>query len=76
MAIFQGHKSIDRLPRQFILDTDDGRLGYRMMLDQGSFDLGGGQAVTRYVDNVVNATSNPVVAFMVAASSVASELHS
>ena len=44
------------------------------MLDQGRLNLGGRQAMTRNIDDIVNAAANPIIAFVVAASSVASEL--
>ncbi len=44
------------------------------MLDEGGLDFGRGQSVARDVDNVVNTATDPVVAFMIAAGSVTSEL--
>lgn len=44
------------------------------MLDQCGFDLGSGKSMTRDVDNVIDTTSDPVVAFVVTTCSVAREL--
>ena len=44
------------------------------MLDQRSLDFSGGETMAGYVDNVVYAATDPVVALMVSSRSVTSEL--
>jgi hypothetical protein len=45
------------------------------VLDKGSLDLGGGQTVSRDVDNIVNTTADPVVAIVVTTGTISSELY-
>lgn len=45
------------------------------MLDERSFDLGRGEAVTRDIDHVVHAATDPVVAFVITSCTVTRELH-
>ena len=44
------------------------------MLDQGSFNFSGGQAVTRDIDDIINTTPNPVIAFVIPAGTISGEL--
>jgi hypothetical protein len=44
------------------------------MLDERCLDLGSGQSVTGDVDNVVDTSSDPVVALVVTSGTVSSEL--
>lgn len=44
------------------------------MLDEGCLDLRCGESVPGNVDNIVHAASDPVIAFMIPASTVTSEL--
>jgi hypothetical protein len=44
------------------------------MLDQRSLDFSGGETMAGYVDNVVYAATDPVVALVVSSRSVTSEL--
>jgi hypothetical protein len=48
--------------------------GRLTVLEQSSFNLGSGKAVTRNVDNVVNTSTDPVVSVMVTAGTITSEL--
>jgi hypothetical protein len=48
--------------------------GQLTMLDKSRLNLGSRQSVTRNVDNVVNTTSDPIVSFVISASTIASEL--
>lgn len=45
-----------------------------MVLDEGGFDLGSGQAVAGDVDDVVDAAADPVESFVVAAGAVTGEV--
>ena len=44
------------------------------MLDKSGLDLRRGESVPGYVDNIVHTSPDPVVAFVISASAVASEL--
>ena len=44
------------------------------MLEKGGFDLGSGETVTRHVHNIVDTTTDPVVAIVIATSAITSEL--
>jgi hypothetical protein len=44
------------------------------MLNQRSFDFGCGETMSGNVDDVINTTSDPVIAFVVTSCSVAREL--
>lgn len=74
IALLDRNEGVDRLSGQFIADSNDGSLSHSLVLDQGGFDLGGGQAVSTDVDNIVNTASDPVVAFVITSSSVTGEL--
>jgi hypothetical protein len=50
--------------------------GKLTMLDKSCLNLGSGQSVTRNVDNIIDTTSDPIVSFVVSASTIASELES
>lgn len=44
------------------------------MLEESSFNLGSGKSVAGNIDYVVDTTTNPVVSFVITASSITSEL--
>ena len=74
IAILDGDKGVDRLSGEFIIDTNHSSFCNGVMLDQCSFNFGSGETMPRDVDDVINTTSDPVVAFVVTSSSVAREL--
>lgn len=73
-TILYGYESIDGLACEFVCDADDGSFGNGVVLDEGGFDFGCGEAVAGDVDDVVYAASDPVEAFVVTTGSVTSEL--
>jgi hypothetical protein len=89
-AVFQCDERVDCLACQLVVDADDGSLGDRVcivlvfmsrvcykvrtVLDQRSLNLGSRQSVSRDVYNIVDTSSDPVVALVVTASTVSSEL--
>lgn len=73
-TILYGYKGIDGLACEFVCDADDGSLGNGVVLDEGGFDFGCGEAMTGDVDDVVYAASDPVEAFVVTTGSVTGEL--
>ena len=56
------------------MNTDDSRLADGVVLDERGFDFGGREAVAGDVDDVVDATADPVVAFGVTRGAVAGEV--
>jgi hypothetical protein len=74
VAVLDGDERVYRLARQLVRDAHHGCLGHGLVLDQRSLDLGSRQAVAGYVDHVVDASPDPVVALVVAACTVAGEL--
>lgn len=74
MALLDGDKGVDGLAGELVVDADDGGLGNGLVLDEGGLDLGGGETVAGDVDDVVDATADPVEAFVVASSTVTGEL--
>ena len=53
--------SDDRPTRDIVGGPDDRRLGDRLVVDKRRLDLGGGDAVTRHVHDVVDTTEQPQV---------------
>lgn len=74
LVVLEGDKCGNSLAGELVGHTDDSRLGNKVMLNQCSLDLRGGQTVTTDVDNVVNAAPDPVEALMVPASAITGEL--
>jgi len=74
VAFLQRDEGVNGLAGEFIGDTDDGGFGNLRVLDQSGFDFSGGQTVSRNVDNIVNTATDPVVAVLITASTVTSEL--
>ena len=74
VAIFDSNKSVDSLTSQFIGDSYHSSFSDSMMFDQRSFDFCGGETMTANVYDIVNAATNPIVAFVITASSITSEL--
>lgn len=74
MSILDGDKSVDRLAGQLISDTNDSGLRDGMVVDEGSLNLSSRETMAGNVDNVVNTSTDPVVAVMITSSSVTSKL--
>lgn len=73
-AGFQADEGMDTLSRNFVSGSDDGSLGDGLVHDEGGFDLGGGEAMSRDVDDVVDTAADPDVAVLVAGGTVAGEI--
>jgi len=76
VSVLDGDEGVDGLAGQLVVDADDGCFGDCVVLNQGGFDFGGGETVAGDIDDVVDTASDPVVALVVTASSVTSELGS
>jgi hypothetical protein len=74
IAILDSNKSIDGLAGKLIADTNNSCFSNGVVLDESSFDFGGGETVTADVNNVINTATNPVVTLMITSSSVTSKL--
>jgi hypothetical protein len=74
IAILDSNESIDGLAGKLIADTDDSGFSNGVVLDESSFDFGGGETVTADVNNVINTASNPVITLVITSSSVTSKL--
>ena len=64
----------DRLAGVFVLGADDRGLGHLRVVDEGRLDLGGGDAMTGDVHDVVDPTEQPEVAIVVDLAAVAGEV--
>ena len=73
-AILNSHESIDGLACELIRYTYYSCFGDGVVLDERGLDLSGREAVARDIDDVVDTTTNPVEALMIAACAVTSEL--
>jgi hypothetical protein len=62
------------LASEFIIDPNDGSFCYSMMLDQSSFNFGGGETVTADIHDIIDTASDPIISFVITSSSVTSEL--
>jgi len=74
VSFLDRHECVDSLTGQLVGDTNDGRLSYGVVLDERGFDLGRRETVTRYVDDIVDTATNPVVTFVVTSRSITGEL--
>jgi hypothetical protein len=74
VSVLESDKGVDGLAGELIGHTDDGGLCDGGMLEEGGLDLGGGQTVAGDVDDVVDASADPVKALVVAAGTIAGEL--
>ena len=74
VTVLDGNKGGDCLASELVGHTDDSGFSDSVMLDQGSLNLGSGQAVTGNVDNVIDTAADPVVALVVTSSTVTSEV--
>lgn len=74
MAFLDGDECVDCLAGELIVYADDGGFGDSVVLDQRCFDFGSGETVAGNVDDVVDAASDPVIAFVITASAITREL--
>lgn len=74
VTVLDRDEGVDGLAGEFISDANNGGLGDSSVLNESGLDLGGGETVTGDVDDVVDASADPVVAVMVTSGSVTSEL--
>src|ERR1051325_2094928 len=70
----QGHIGVDPLPLDVVGITNDRSLGDLWMRDERALDLGGAEAVAGDIDDIVNATGDPVETVSVAARAVTGEV--
>jgi hypothetical protein len=66
-----GDKGVHCLTSQLVCSTDDSGFRNTVVHDQGTLDFSGTDSVTGDVDDVVDSTLDPVVAFVVSRNSVA-----
>src|SRR5207247_890690 len=71
---FERDEAADALALDVVREADDRRFGHFRVRDQSAFDLHRAQPVTGDVEYVVNAAHHPVVAVLIAASTIASEV--
>ncbi len=57
-------------------ETDDGGFGHVLMRHERAFDFGGAETVARHINHIVDAAGDPIVAVLVAATSVTGEIFS
>lgn len=74
VAILEGDEGVDGLAGQLVGNTNDGGLGNRVVLNQGSLDFGSGQTVTTDVNDVIDTSTDPVESLVVTSGTVTSEL--
>ena len=74
IAILDCNEGIDSLSGKFIVDTDNSGFSNSVMLDQSSFNFGSRETMTADVDDIVDSSSDPVIAFVVPSCPVAREL--
>jgi hypothetical protein len=67
---FSGDKCKYSLSSQLVCSSDDSSFRDTAVHDQSALDFGGTDSVTGYVDNIVDPTFDPVVAFVVSRDSV------
>src|SRR6185369_13349642 len=75
LALFERDEADERLALEIVGFADRGRFRDRRMADEGAFDLGRADAVTRDVEHVVNASDDPVVAVLVLTRAVTGEVN-
>lgn len=73
-AGFQADEGMDTLTCNVVGSPDNGSLGDGLVHDEGGFDLGGGETVSRDVDDVVDAATDPDVAVLVAGGTITGEV--
>jgi hypothetical protein len=74
LASVQGDVAVDALALDIVRITDNGCFGNLWVRDKCAFDFGCSHAVAGNVDDVIDATGDPVVAILVAAGTVTGEV--
>jgi hypothetical protein len=74
VTILDRNKGVYSLPGELIIDTHHSSFSYGGVLDQCGFDLGSRETVTGNIDDIVDTSSDPVVAFVITSCSVTREL--
>jgi hypothetical protein len=62
------------LSRQFIVGSDDCGFCDALVQEEGCFDFGRTQTMTRDVDDVIDTTTDPVESFVISTSAITGEL--
>jgi len=62
------------LSSQFIGGADDCGFCDALVQEESSFDFGGTQTMTRHIDDIIDATTDPVESLMISTCAIASEL--
>src|SRR2546428_1412483 len=75
LAGLERDKSVDPLPFEVVRHTDYGSLGDRRMPAQGSLHLRRAQAMAGDVNHVIHPAGDPIVAVLVSAAAISSEVH-
>ena len=70
----QGHISVDPLPLDRVRVAHHGGFRHRLVQHQGAFDFRRAETVARHIQHIVNAAGDPIVAILVPAGAVASEV--
>jgi phosphoribosylanthranilate isomerase len=73
-ALLEGDEGIEALAFDVVRHGGDGGFGDFRMADEGAFDLGGADAMTGDVDDVIDAAHEPVIAVFIDATAVAGEV--
>ncbi len=71
---FEGDISVDGFTLDVVRKTDDGRFDDVRIVVDGIFNFAGSDAVTRNVDDIVDAACDPEITVFVASSTVSSEV--
>jgi hypothetical protein len=74
IAVLDRNKCVDSLSGEFIMDAYNSSFSHGGILDQRRFDLSSGETVTGNIDDIIDTSSDPVVALVIAACSVTREL--
>lgn len=75
VAVLDGDESVDSLSGELVGNTNNCCFCNGVVLNKRSFNLGGRKTVTRYIDNIIDTTSDPVVSLVITSSSITSELY-
>lgn len=74
VSVLDSDESVNSLASELVVDADDGSFGDSMVLDESGFDFGGGETMTRDVNDIIDTAADPVVTLVVTSSSVTCEL--
>ncbi|KAH3658854.1 hypothetical protein OGATHE_006580 [Ogataea polymorpha] len=72
--VLQLHKCNDGLASDVVVDSNNSGLADMSVFQQNRLDLGSGQSVARNIHNVVDSSSDPIVAIVVSSSTVSREV--